>query len=83
MMSAMNEMLSIAEIRARCASEWVLLEDPQVGPDQGVTAGRLLAHHPDREALYRDAQRLHPRHAAILFAGELPENAVVILLASA
>jgi len=78
----MADILSIDEIRARCASEWVLLENPEVGADSTVTGGKLLSHSKNRDELYSEALKLRPRHAAILYTGEIPEHAVIILCTS-
>jgi hypothetical protein len=77
----MPELLSIAEIRTRCAAEWVLLEDPEVGADSSVQSGKLLSHSKDRDEVYREALKVRPRHSAILYTGEIPDNAVIILCA--
>ena len=79
----MADLLTIVEISARCASEWVLLEDPEVGEDSVVRGGKLLSHSKDRDEVYREALKLRPRHAAILYTGRIPEYGVVILCASA
>jgi len=75
----MNEVISLAEIRDRFGSEWVLLEDPQATETLEVTGGRVLWHSKDRDEVYRKARALQPRHSAIIYTGTLPEDAVVVL----
>ncbi len=73
------ETLSLAEIQAWFDSEWVLLEDPETTPSLEVQGGRVLWHSKDRDEVYRKAQELHPEYSAVLFTGQLPEEAVVVL----
>ena len=75
----MNEVVTMAEIRDRFESEWVLLEDPQATETLEVTGGRVLWHSKDRDEVYRNARALEPRHSAIIYTGTLPEDAVVVL----
>jgi hypothetical protein len=75
----MNEVVTMAEIRDRFESEWVLLEDPQATETLEVTGGRVLWHSKDRDEVYRKARALQPRHSAIIYTGTLPEDAVVVL----
>ena len=76
----MKETLTIKEIEKRFNSEWVLVGNPRTDKAKNVKAGKVLAHSPDRDKLYREAIRLKPRHSAILFTGELiPANTEVVL----
>lgn len=75
----MNEVISLAEIKKRFKSEWVLLEEPETTETLEVTSGRVLWHSKDRDEVYRKARALRPRHSAIIFTGVLPKDAVVVL----
>ena len=75
----MAEFLTLAEIRTRFASEWVLLEDPQTGPNMEVTGGAVLCHSRDRDEVHRAALKLQPRHSAIVYTGSLPTDVAVVL----
>jgi len=75
----MNEVMSMAEIKDRFQSEWVLLEQPKTTGTLEVTSGRVLWHNKDRDEVYRKARTLKPRHSAIIYTGILPEDAVVVL----
>lgn len=75
----MSELLTIAEIRTRYASEWILLEDPETGPHLEVVGGRLLFHSKDRDEVYRQALKRRPRHSAVLYTGSLPGDVAVVL----
>jgi len=75
----MDNVLSIAEIEAQFASEWVLLEDPETGDELEVHRGRVRWHSPDRDEVYRKAVELRPQRFAVLFTGEMPENTAIVL----
>jgi hypothetical protein len=75
----MSETISFAEIQKRFDSEWILLEDPETNEGLKLKSGRLLWHSKDRDEVYRKARELRPKHSAILYAGKLPENMVIVL----
>lgn len=75
----MSEVLSLAEIRSRYESEWVLLESPETTESLEVKSGKVLWHSKDRDEVYRKARELRPRHSAIVYTGTLPEEMVVVL----
>lgn len=75
----MSEVMSLAEIRARFESEWVLLENPETTETLEVKSGKVLWHSKDRDEVYRKARELRPKHSAILYTGRLPEDTVVVL----
>ena len=75
----MAEILSMAEIRARFESEWVLLEDPETTEFLEVKGGKVLWHSKDRDEVYRKARELKPMHSAIVYTGSLPEKTAVVL----
>lgn len=45
----MDEVLTLAEIEARFASEWVLVEDPQTDEALEVRSGKVRWHSNDRD----------------------------------
>jgi hypothetical protein len=45
----MDEILTIDEIKARYAPDWVLISEPQTDEFHHVHAGRVLFHSLDRE----------------------------------
>jgi hypothetical protein len=75
----MSEILTLAEIEAQFASEWVLLEEPQLSDALDVQAGRVLFHSEDREEVYRKAVELRPKRFAMLFTGTMPEDTAIVL----
>ena len=74
-----NEVLSLAQIKDRFDSEWVLVGSPQTDDGFNVKRGVVLWHSKDRDEVYRKARELHPDHSAILYTGKLPDNVAVIL----
>ncbi len=75
----MDEILTIAEIKARYAPDWVLIGDPQTDESQRLNAGVVLFHSPDREAVYRRAIELRPGNFAFRYLGEMPEDMAFVL----
>ena len=71
--------MTISEIQTQFASEWILLEDPETTETLEVKSGNVLWHSKDRDELYREARELRPKHSAILYTGQLPEEMVVVL----
>ena len=65
-----NEVLSIAEIRARFKSKWVLLEDPYATLPLAVHSGRVLWHAKTRAEVLRKRNDLKPRYFAIVHTGK-------------
>ena len=75
----MSDVLTIAEIEAQFAAEWVLVEDAQTNDALEVQSGRLLYHSKDRDEVYREAVRLRPKRFAMLYTGTLPKDTAVVL----
>lgn len=71
--------MTISEIQTQFSSEWILLEDPETTETLEVKSGNVLWHSKDRDELYRKARELRPKHSAILYTGQLPEEMVVVL----
>ena len=51
----MDDILTIAQIEAQFASEWVLVEAPQTDDALEVQSGKVRWHSKDREEVYRQA----------------------------
>ena len=75
----MSDVLTIAEIEAQFAAEWVLVEEPQTNAALEVQSGRVLYHSKDREEVYREAVRLRPKRFAMLYTGTLPQDTAIVL----
>jgi hypothetical protein len=74
-----SEILNREEIKSRFDSEWVLIADPEVDQHGEVVRGKVIFHSKDRDEVDRKAIELRLPHTAFLYAGELPEDAVIIL----
>ena len=74
----MNEHMTIAEIEARFRDEWILVIDPDTGPDLKVRSGFVAAHSKDRDEVDRVAIALKPRRSAVWFNGDPPDDHVIV-----
>ncbi|MEK6410133.1 MAG: hypothetical protein AABN34_24675 [Acidobacteriota bacterium] len=54
----MSEVLTVAEIKSKYDSEWVLIEDPQTNEALEVQSGRVLYYSKDRDEFDRKAFRI-------------------------
>ena len=72
-------MLTMDEIKARFAPNWVLIGDPRTDENQHVLAGMVLFASPDREAVYDKALELRPVNSAFRFLGEWPKDVEYLL----
>jgi hypothetical protein len=75
----MAHFLSIAEIQSQFDGEWVLITDPVVSSTLEVEGGNVLWHSKDRDEVYRHARQAAPKHSAIIYTGQLPDDAAVVL----
>ena len=74
-----GKLLTIAQIKSRYPSEWILLKDPVVGKGLRITRGEVVAHSKDRDEVYRRDIELRLKRSATLYTGTLPENAAIVL----
>ena len=76
----MSEVLTLAEMERRFPDEWVLILEPDTGPDLKVRSGTVAGHGPDRDELYRKAAELNPKRCAVYFMGDpVPAGMVAFL----
>src|SRR5947209_7388552 len=75
--AAMDEMLTMEEIEARYAPDWVLIAEPQTDDQLRVLRGKVVFHSPDRDEIYRQAMRLKLDRIAVRYLGEYPEHMVL------
>ena len=75
----MDEILTIQDIHARFAGEWVLVEDPQTNAALEVESGKVRYHSKVRDEVYRKAASLKLKRFAVLYTGKMPEDAAVVL----
>ena len=75
----MPNAMTIEEIESQFPNEWILVIDPNTGPDLKVRSGVVAAHSKDREEVYRKALELKPKLSAVWFNGDPPDDAVIVL----
>jgi hypothetical protein len=75
----MSDLMTIAEIESTFESEWVLLEDPETNEAFEVQRGNVRCHSKDRDEVYRKAVELRPKRFAMLYTGEIPKDAAIVL----
>jgi hypothetical protein len=75
----MSEVLTIEEIQARYAPDWVLIGDPQTDESFNLAGGKVLYHGPDRDEVCRKAREYPPGRYAVWFLGTIPEDLVLVL----
>jgi len=69
-----------AEIDAQFPDEWILVADPDSGPDHRVRSGVLVAHSKDRDEVDRIALKVPARRFAFWFSGDLIPAGMKVLL---
>jgi len=75
----MDETLTMEEIKARYAPDWVLIAEPETDDMQRLLRGKVVCHGPDGDELLRKATELKLDHIAVRYLGEWPEDMVFIL----
>lgn len=72
----MDATLTIEEIEARYAPDWVLIAEPQTDDMQRLLGGKVIFHSPDRAAVWDKLGELKLDRAAVRYLGEYPEYMV-------
>ncbi|MGA2703695.1 MAG: hypothetical protein ABSH35_21670 [Isosphaeraceae bacterium] len=75
----MEDILTLQEIEARYAPEWVLIGDPQTDEALRLQAGKVLFHGSDRDEVCRKVMDFPPGRYALRSLGEHPEDVVLVL----
>lgn len=76
----MENVISITEIESLYPNEWILVIDPELGPDMKVRSGVVAAHDRSRQVVYQKAIALKPKHSAVWFNGNpIPAGMAVLL----
>jgi hypothetical protein len=75
----MDELLTIEEIQARYAPDWVLIGEPQTDERQRLLAGKVLFHSADRDEVDRRLLELRPARFAFRYLGTLPDDLALVL----
>jgi hypothetical protein len=75
----MDGILSLEEIESRYPSEWVLIDEPQIGEMSHLLGGRVVFHSSSRDEVDRKAIELRLPYFAVRYLGTMPENMVFVL----
>lgn len=75
----MDQEMTIQDIEAQFAGEWILVADPETDEGLHVLMGKVICHSKDRDEVYRRMVALRPARSAVLYTGEFPENTAVVL----
>jgi hypothetical protein len=75
----MDDVLTLTEIEAQFASEWILVADPLINESLEVQSGKVVWHSKDRDEVYRKAVALRPKRFAVLYTGKMPKDTAVVL----
>jgi hypothetical protein len=74
-----DDVLTIDEIRARYAPDWVLIGEPQIDEALSVRGGKVLFHSPDHDEVCRKAMEYPAGRYALRFLGTIPDDLVLVL----
>ncbi len=75
----MGQVLTIAEMKKKFQSEWLLICEPDTDSSLEVVKGKVAFHSKDRDEVYRAADRIKPKKFATLYTGEIAKDAAVVL----
>ncbi len=56
----LGEVLTLEEMKAKYAPDWVLIVEPVIEEGPRLLAGKVAFHSPDRDEVYRKAIELRP-----------------------
>ncbi len=75
----MTEYLTLEEIEARYAPDWVLIDDPKTDDLQQLLGGVVVECSTSRSELYRKAKELGLHHIAVLKLSPMRNDLVYML----
>jgi hypothetical protein len=75
----MGEVLTIEEIEARYAPNWVLIDKPRTDDQQRLLGGVVLFSSTDHDEIYRKATELGLDRIAVRYLGTWPDDMVLVL----
>ncbi len=71
--------MTFEEIKQQYPDEWVLIDFTQLDEELKVVEGEVIAHAPNKEAIYKKLLELENEKIAIEFTGEMPEEPAYLL----
>ncbi len=75
----MERVMTLARIKARFRSEWILVIDPVTDRNLELLRGRVAFHSKDRDEVYRRAAALRPKSFAMVYTGGLRKGTAIAL----
>lgn len=75
----MAELMSIQKMQGKYVGEWLLISYEELDDELNIIRGEVLAHSPHKEEVYRHLLSLKGKKVSIEYAGEIPEDLVVVL----
>jgi hypothetical protein len=70
--------MRLTEIKKKYQNEWVLVEFSRLGKDLRVKEGKVLAHSPNKDEIYKALLGTRGKNVSIEYCGKMPEDLVVM-----
>jgi hypothetical protein len=70
--------MRLDEIRKRCRNEWMLVEFSKLDKDLRVKDGKVIAHAPNKDDIYKALLDTRGKNVAVEYCGKMPEDLVVM-----
>ena len=70
--------MRLTDIQKKYRNQWVLVEFSKLHKDLRVKDGKVLAHSPNKEEIYKALLRTRDKNVSIEYCGELPQDLVVM-----
>ena len=75
--------MRLSEIKKKYKNQWVLVEYSKLDKNLRVNEGKVLAHAPTKEDIYKALLQTRGKNVSIEYCGKLPEDLVVMFCADA
>jgi hypothetical protein len=66
------------EIKKKYRNQWVLIEFSKLDKDLRVKDGKVIAHAPTKEDIYKALLQTRGKNVSIEYCGKMPEDLVVM-----
>ena len=70
--------MRLTDIQKKYRNQWVLVEFSKLDKDLRVKGGKVLAHAPNKEEIYKALLRTRDKNVSIEYCGEVPEDTSVV-----
>jgi len=70
--------MRLTDIQKKYRNQWVLVQFSKLDKDLRVKDGKVLAHSPNKEEIYKALLRTRDKNVSIEYCGELPQDLVVM-----